>query len=81
MGLFSLLIVGLIAGWLASMIMKSGGGLMMDLILGVVGAFVGGFLSQILLGVDLTSGFNLTSIIVATLGSVLVIAVMRAIRR
>ncbi len=81
MGFFSLLIVGLIAGWLASMIMKIGGGLMMDLILGVVGAFVGGFLSQILLGVDLTSGFNLTSIIVATLGSILVIAVMRAIRR
>ena len=81
MGFFSLLIVGLIAGWLASMIMKSGGGLMMDLILGIVGAFVGGFLSQIVLGIDLTSGVNLTSIIVATLGSMVVIAVMRAIRR
>ena len=81
MGIIATLIVGLIAGALASYIMKSGGGIVMDMILGIVGAFVGGLLGSLLGFGDLTSGFNLTTIIVATIGAIIVIAVMRAIRR
>ena len=42
MGILATLVVGLIAGFIASLIMKSGGGLIMDLIVGVIGGFLGG---------------------------------------
>jgi uncharacterized membrane protein YeaQ/YmgE (transglycosylase-associated protein family) len=72
------IVLGLIAGWLAGMVMRSGYGLIGDIILGIVGALVGGFLSSALLGVDVT-GFNLTSILIATVGAVIVIAIARAL--
>lgn len=81
MGIIATLVVGLIAGWLASLIMKTGTGLILDLILGVVGGFVGGLLSSLLLGVNLMSGINLTSIVVAFVGAIVVIAIYRLIRR
>ena len=81
MGIIATIVVGLIAGWLASMAMKSGGGLVMDLVLGVVGGFVGGFLSQLITGVNFMTGINVTSIIVGFIGAVIVIAVGRMIRR
>lgn len=76
------LIVGLIAGWLASIIMKtdSSQGPVMDIILGIVGAFVGGFLMN-MLGQSSPTGFNLYSILVATLGAAIVIGVGHAFRR
>jgi uncharacterized membrane protein YeaQ/YmgE (transglycosylase-associated protein family) len=79
MNLLATIVVGLIAGYLASMLMKTNTGLVRDLILGVVGGIVGGWLSQLLFGIDLMSGFNLTSIIVAFLGAVLVIFLYRLI--
>lgn len=81
MGLIASIIVGLIAGWLASLVMKTKTGLGTDLILGVIGGFVGGWLSSLLLGANLMSGVNLTSIIVAFIGAVVVVAIYRAIRR
>jgi uncharacterized membrane protein YeaQ/YmgE (transglycosylase-associated protein family) len=81
MNLLSMIIVGLIAGWLASVIMKTNTSLLTELILGVVGAIVGGWISTLITGVDLMSGFNLTSILIALLGSILVIVIYRFARR
>lgn len=81
MGLLSWIIVGLIAGWLAGLVMKgSGHGVVGDIILGIVGALVGGFLASALFGVsDPISGFNLTTIFIAFLGAVIIVAIVRAL--
>ena len=81
MGILSWIIVGLIAGWLANAVMKGRGqGLIGNLILGIVGALVGGFLAGSLFGVpDPISGFNLQTILIASIGAVVVIAVVRAL--
>ena len=81
MNLFATIIVGLIAGWLASKIMKTNTSLLTEMILGVVGGVVGGWLASLTLGLDLMTGFNLTSIIVALVGAIIVIAVYRFFRR
>lgn len=80
MGIIAWIVLGLAAGWIASIIMKtnSSQGWMMDIILGVLGALVGGFIFNLLGGVGLT-GFNLYSLFVAVLGSVFLIGVRRAI--
>jgi uncharacterized membrane protein YeaQ/YmgE (transglycosylase-associated protein family) len=73
MGIIAWIVLGLIAGFIASKIMTgSGSGLLMNLVLGVVGAFVGGFLFSVLGGVGVT-GFNLWSLLVAVLGAVVVL--------
>jgi len=81
MGILSWIIVGLIAGWLAGMVMKGGGyGVLGDIILGIIGALVGGFLAGALFGVaDPLSGFDLTTLMVAFLGAVVTIAIVRAL--
>lgn len=79
MGILATIVVGLIAGWLASVLMKSKGGLMMDLIMGVIGGFVGGWLTSVFMGANLMSGINITSIIVAFIGAVIVIGAYRLI--
>jgi uncharacterized membrane protein YeaQ/YmgE (transglycosylase-associated protein family) len=81
MGLFSAIIVGLIAGLLASWLMKAKTGVFVDMILGMVGGVIGGWLSSLLLGVNLMSGFNLTSIAVAFVGAVIVIYIYRLIKK
>ncbi len=79
MSLLAWIVVGLIAGWLASMVMHSRGGIVYDLILGIVGAVVGGFLASAVFGGDYTTGINITTIVVAFLGAVIAIAVVRAL--
>ncbi|MGD9029447.1 MAG: GlsB/YeaQ/YmgE family stress response membrane protein [Anaerolineae bacterium] len=81
MGLIATIVVGLVAGLLASWIMKAETGVLVDLILGVVGSVLGGWITSLLLGVNLVSGINLTSLIVALAGSILVIAIYRFIQR
>jgi len=81
MNLFAAIIVGLIAGFLASKIMKTNTSLLTELILGIVGAVVGGFIASLVGLGDLMTGFNLTSIIVALIGAIIVIAFYRFIRR
>jgi uncharacterized membrane protein YeaQ/YmgE (transglycosylase-associated protein family) len=81
MGILATIIVGLLAGWLASLIMKARGGLLMDLILGVVGGFVGGWISSLLFGANLMSGVNITSIITALVGAIIVLFLYRLIFR
>ncbi len=79
MSILAWIVLGLVAGWLAGLIVRGGGyGIVGDIILGIVGALVGGFLSSALLGVDVT-GFNLSSILIATLGAIIVIAIARAL--
>jgi uncharacterized membrane protein YeaQ/YmgE (transglycosylase-associated protein family) len=80
MGIIAWIVLGLIAGWIASKIMTgSGSGLVMNLVLGVVGAFVGGLLFSILGGAGVT-GFNLWSIVVAVIGAVVVLWIAGMVR-
>lgn len=81
MGLLSWIIIGLIAGWLAGLVVKGGGyGLIGDTLLGVVGALVGGFLASALFAVsDPISGINLPTIVVAFLGAIIVVWIVRAL--
>lgn len=81
MGFIATIIVGLIAGWLASLVMKTSTGLIVDMIIGVIGGFIGGLLSQLIFDVNLMSGVNVTSIITAFIGAVILIAIVKAIRR
>lgn len=82
MGILSWIIVGLIAGWLAGELMRgSGFGLLGNIIVGIVGALLGGFLATALFNVaDPLSGINLTSLVVAFLGSVVLLAILRMVR-
>ena len=74
------LIVGLIAGWLAGVLVKGGGfGLIGDLVVGVLGAFVGGWLFSTF-GVAMGGGL-FGSILVATIGAVVLLLIVRIIRR
>lgn len=70
MSIFAWIIVGLIAGWLAEQFTGRRHGLVMNLMVGVVGALVGGFLFGSLLGFEYQRGLNLATIVVATVGAV-----------
>jgi uncharacterized membrane protein YeaQ/YmgE (transglycosylase-associated protein family) len=79
MSIFGWVILGLVAGFIASRIVNAQGqGLMLDIVLGVVGAIVGGFLFR-LLGTDGITGFNLYSMFVAIVGSVVVLWIYHAL--
>lgn len=82
MGIISWLIVGLIAGWLAGMLMKGGGyGVIGDIVLGIIGALVGGFLASNLLHLGNVDGINIESIVIAALGAVVVVFASRLLMR
>jgi uncharacterized membrane protein YeaQ/YmgE (transglycosylase-associated protein family) len=73
------ILVGLIAGWLAGMLVKGGGfGILGDIVIGILGALVGGFLFGVL---GFSWGGFLGSIVVATIGAVVLIFVLRLIKR
>ena len=79
MSIIAWLILGLIAGFIASKLYAgSGQGAVIDIVLGIVGAFVGGFLFNMLGGAGVT-GFNLYSMIVAVIGAVVVLWVYHAV--
>jgi uncharacterized membrane protein YeaQ/YmgE (transglycosylase-associated protein family) len=80
MGLLWFLLIGLIAGWLAGMLVKGGGfGVVGDMVVGVLGALIGGVLFT-KLGVS-SGGGMIGSIIVATIGAIILIFVLRLIKR
>lgn len=81
MGIILWIIFGALAGWIASVAMKTNAsqGTMMDIVLGVVGAVVGGFLMG-LVGQSGVNGFNLYSLGVAVIGAIVVIYVGRMMR-
>ena len=79
MGLITWLVLGLIAGFIASKIVNhTGSGIIMDIVLGVIGAFVGGFLFNFF-GHTGVTGFNLYSALVATLGAIVVLVLYHMI--
>ena len=82
MGILSWIIVGLIAGWLAGELMRgSGFGLLGNMIVGIIGGLLGGFLATALFNVaDPLSGINITTIIVAFLGSVVLLGLLGMLR-
>jgi uncharacterized membrane protein YeaQ/YmgE (transglycosylase-associated protein family) len=76
------IVIGLIAGWLASMIMGRGGyGIVGDIIVGLVGALIGGFLASLLGlgGLNTNDPISLGSLVIALLGAIILIAVVRAL--
>ncbi|MEO8419653.1 MAG: GlsB/YeaQ/YmgE family stress response membrane protein [Hyphomicrobium sp.] len=80
MGFFAWIFVGLIAGWIAEQIAGREHGLVTNLVVGVIGALLGGFVFGSLLGFRYDEGFNLATIAVATLGSVLLLWIVGAMR-
>lgn len=81
MGLFAWVFVGLVSGWIAEQISGREHGLITNLVVGVIGALVGGFLFGSLLGFRYDEGFNLATIAVATAGAVLLLWVFGRSRR
>lgn len=79
MSLLWFLLIGLIAGWLASAVVGGGFGILGDIVVGIVGAFIGGYLFQTL-GIAAGGGM-LGSIIVATVGAIVLLLLLRLIRR
>jgi uncharacterized membrane protein YeaQ/YmgE (transglycosylase-associated protein family) len=80
MGILAWIVIGLIAGALAKLIMPGDdpGGIIVTILIGIVGAFVGGFVVNLFGGAGV-SGFNIWSILVATLGAIILLAVYRLV--
>ncbi len=80
MGIIAWIVVGLIAGALAKLIMpgRDPGGFIITILLGIVGAFVGGFVVNLFGGAGVT-GFNIWSILVATIGAIILLAIYRMV--
>jgi uncharacterized membrane protein YeaQ/YmgE (transglycosylase-associated protein family) len=79
MSIIAFIVLGLVAGFISSKLVDhSGQGVVIDIVLGIVGAFVGGFLFN-MLGATGVTGFNVWSLIVATLGAVVVLFIKHAL--
>jgi uncharacterized membrane protein YeaQ/YmgE (transglycosylase-associated protein family) len=79
-GLLYWIVIGLIAGWLAGVVMRGGGyGMAVDIVLGMLGAIVGGWIFSSL-GIGAGGGL-LGSIVVAFIGAVVLVAITRALKR
>jgi len=81
MGILSWIIVGAIAGIIAGYLVKGdeGLGIIGRIVLGIIGALVGGFIAGLLTGGDYVTGINLTTIIVAVIGAIIVVIAFNAI--
>jgi uncharacterized membrane protein YeaQ/YmgE (transglycosylase-associated protein family) len=82
MGILSWIILGLIVGIIAKFFMpgKDPGGIFVTIILGIAGAFVGGFIGSAL-GLGSVSGFDIRSLLIAVGGSILLLIIYRAIKK
>lgn len=82
MGIIVWIVFGALAGWLASLLMKTNSqqGPLLNIVVGIVGAVVGGFIMN-LFGQSGVSGFNLYSLLVAVGGAIVLLAIVRAVRR
>lgn len=83
MGFLSWIVMGALAGWIASLIAGTNRqqGCLIDIIVGIVGAFVGGFLYQQLTGQPFNAGFNITSLLVSVGGAVVLLFILKAVQR
>lgn len=79
-GILGTLIIGIVAGWIAEQVMKANMGLLMNLVVGVVGAFVGNLLFS-LLGASGTTGFSIWSLVVATIGAIVLLWIVNMVKR
>jgi len=80
MGVVAWIVLGLIAGFIASMLVnKNGEGMLGDIILGIIGALLGGMIAN-MIGFAGVTGFNLYSILIATGGAVVCLVIYHAIR-
>ncbi|MEO7393053.1 MAG: GlsB/YeaQ/YmgE family stress response membrane protein [Ramlibacter sp.] len=78
------LIVGGIVGWLASLVMKTDGqqGILLNVIVGIVGAFIGGWLISPLVGMGtINDGFSIGSLVVSLIGAIILLAIVNLFRR
>lgn len=80
MGILGWIILGGLAGFVANMIMHEEGGLFKNIVLGVLGGLLGGGIVSLLGGSDI-NGFNLYSFIVAVLGAIAVIYIVRMVKK
>lgn len=84
MGIIIWLIVGGVVGWLASMIMKTDAqqGIFLNVVVGIVGAMLGGFLISPLVGAgSINDGFSIVSFLVSLVGAIILLAVVNLVRR
>jgi len=84
MGFLIWLIVGGIVGWLASLIMRTDGqqGILLNVVVGIVGAFIGGLVISPLVGVGtINQGISIGSVVVSLLGAVILLAIVNLFRR
>ncbi len=79
MGILAWIVLGAIAGFITNLIMGGGEGVILTILLGIVGAVVGGWLAGTVLKVADVTGINLESIIVAVLGAIIVVIVYRMV--
>lgn len=77
------IVFGALVGWVASIIMRTNAqqGLIMDIVIGILGAVIGGWVMSLITGEAISAGFNLYSFIVSLIGAVILLAIVRGIRR
>lgn len=82
MGILSWIVLGGLAGWIASMFAKTNEsmGIFANIIVGIIGALIGGFVFGLFGGSDVT-GFNLYSLLVATVGAFILLMIIKAVRK
>jgi uncharacterized membrane protein YeaQ/YmgE (transglycosylase-associated protein family) len=78
-GIIAWIVLGAIAGWITNMIMGGTEGVIATIILGIVGAVVGGWLAGTVLKLADVTGVNVQSIVVAVIGAIIVVAVYRMV--
>lgn len=79
MGILAWLVLGALAGWIASLVMKTDAqqGMVANIVVGIIGAMIGGFVFR-LMGSSSVNGFNLYSLLVATVGAIILLAIYKA---
>lgn len=80
MGIIGWIVIGIVAGWLAEKVMGRSHGLVTNLIVGVLGALIGGFIAGSLLNIPV-GGFNLITLLVAFGGAVLLLFLLGLVKR
>jgi len=78
-GIIAWIVLGAIAGWITNMIMGGKEGVIATVLLGIVGAVVGGWLAGTVLKVADVTGINIESIVVSVIGAIIVVAVYRMV--
>lgn len=81
MGLFTSIIVGLLSGMAASYLMKTDHKWYVDMLIGILGSTLGGWITSLLTGTSLITGFNLTTLLVSIVGAVLVLLIYNFITK